>query len=78
MFMQPIEHPVLVRSRRRRLALKLVVGSLSILALAPIMALWWIAAAVWLPLAAVTRSVGSVARASYDIALFAGEAVVGR
>ena len=78
MFMQPIEHPVIERSRRRRVALKLVVGSVSILALAPIMAVWWIATLVWLPVAAVTRSVGSVARASYDVALFAGEAVVGR
>ena len=78
MFMQPIEHPAIVRSADRPVALKVMAGSLAIAALAPIIALWWIAAAVWLPVAAVVRVVGSAARASYDIALYAGEVTIGR
>jgi len=78
MFMQPIEHPVIERSRRRNVTLKLIVGGLSIAAMVPVMALWWIGTAVWLPVAGAARVTRFAARASYDFALFAGESVIGR
>jgi hypothetical protein len=78
MFMHPIEHPVIQRSRQRPVALKLVAGSLFIAAMALVMTLWWIATAVWLPIAAAVRFTGSAVRASYECVIYAGEAVVGR
>jgi hypothetical protein len=78
MFMQPIDHPVIQRSSQRRIGLKLAVGILAIAAMAPIMALWWMTTLAWLPIAAAGRIVRATARASFDFALFAGEAVVGR
>lgn len=78
MFMQPIEHPAIQRSRQRRLALKLFAGSLFIAAMFLVMALWWIVTAVWLPIAAAARLARSAVRASYECVLYAGEAVIGR
>lgn len=78
MFMHPIEHPVIRRSRQRGVALKLVVGGLFIAAMAPVMVLWWAMTAVWLPIAAAVRFTGSAVRASYECVIYAGEAVVGR